>query len=76
MRRITKTSSNGLPSCILTGPAASCAIAVCGFVAREWMSGSGIANRNSAQLIVPNKGDYLECEEMRHVHRYPVRLVP
>jgi RNA polymerase-binding transcription factor DksA len=23
----------------------------------------GIANRNSSQLIVPNKGDYLECEE-------------
>ena len=23
----------------------------------------GTANRNSAQLIVPNQGDYLECEE-------------
>jgi NADH-quinone oxidoreductase subunit G len=34
---------------------------VCGEGMDVWAL--GIANRNSSQLIVPNKGDYLECEE-------------
>ena len=36
-------------------------VRVCGEGMDVWAL--GIANRNSAQLIVPNKGDYLECEE-------------
>ena len=36
-------------------------VRVCGEGMDVWAL--GIANRNSSQLIVPNKGDYLECEE-------------
>lgn len=36
-------------------------VRVCGEGMDVWAL--GIGNRNSAQLIVPNKGDYLECEE-------------
>ena len=36
-------------------------VRVCGEGMDVWAL--GVANRNSAQLIVPNKGDYLECEE-------------
>jgi NADH-quinone oxidoreductase subunit G len=36
-------------------------VRVCGEDMDVWAL--GIANRNSSQLIVPNKGDYLECEE-------------
>ena len=36
-------------------------VRVCGEAMDVWAL--GIANRNSAQLIAPNKGDYLECEE-------------
>ena len=36
-------------------------VRICGEGMDVWAL--GIANRNSSQLIVPNKGDYLECEE-------------
>src|SRR5579872_3387430 len=36
-------------------------VRVCGEGMDVWAL--GVANRNSSQLIVPNKGDYLECEE-------------
>lgn len=36
-------------------------VRVCGEGMDVWAL--GIGNRNSSQLIVPNKGDYLECEE-------------